>query len=310
MNKTTLSIILSGFLFGSEMARAENENTSGFWVGAGLGAGQLDETSPRRTSTMRAFSAKLDGGYDLNGNFGVYASYDFMQYIPEEHDLHIGTLGIQGRYGLSDRLSLVGKTGVTYPLGSMDNGDFSGTVGLGLEYQLTHAVSMKAGVDYYHDLSLRKQRTGELYQAYWGLNYRFGQPETPMVITEEVEVIKEVPVIQEVPVSDVTVIGDVLFDVGSSELTTTTLLDRVLNVLQDDEALMLRVEGHADSMGSVAVNDALSLQRAQVVAQYFEMKDVLPSRLIVEGVGSSEPVASNETEQGREQNRRVVLIVE
>ncbi|WP_156148391.1 OmpA family protein, partial [Vibrio jasicida] len=168
-------------------------------------------------------------------------------------------------------------------------------------------VSMKAGVDYYHDLGLRNQRMGSLYQGYIGLNYRFGQPETPMVVTQEVEVIKEVPVdvVQEEFVTHVTVIGDVQFDLGSSELTSTALLDRVIDVLQDDESLMLRIEGHTDSTGSVEVNDALSLQRAQAVAQYFEMHDVLPSRLIIDGVGSADPATSNETAQGREQNRRV-----
>ena len=72
---------------------------------------------------------------------------------------------------------------------------------------------------------------------------------------------------------------------------------------------MVEVAGHTDSMGSEAYNQGLSERRAQSVQDYLVSKGVKAQRLTAKGYGESMPVASNDTDAGRAENRRVELIV-
>ena len=67
------------------------------------------------------------------------------------------------------------------------------------------------------------------------------------------------------------------------------------------------MKGFTDSIGSAEYNQALSLRRAEAVYRYLVNQGVDPERLTVEGFGKTNPVASNDTEAGRAQNRRVEL---
>lgn len=72
---------------------------------------------------------------------------------------------------------------------------------------------------------------------------------------------------------------------------------------------MVEISGHSDSKGSEAMNQRVSEQRAQLVANYLISKGVAPERITrVVGYGESLPVASNETQSGRAQNRRVEIV--
>ena len=102
---------------------------------------------------------------------------------------------------------------------------------------------------------------------------------------------------------------DFRFGTGSSDLDNKALadLDRVVTFLKDlhfsGQNIMLF--GFADSIGPTEVNDALSKTRATAVAQQFEQRGVNASAVV--GLGSQLPVASNETAEGREKNRRVEI---
>jgi phosphate transport system substrate-binding protein len=102
---------------------------------------------------------------------------------------------------------------------------------------------------------------------------------------------------------------DFRFQSGSSELDNKALadLDRVVTFLTDlhYSGKNILLFGFADSIGSTDVNDTLSKNRATVVAQQFEQRGVSASAVI--GLGSQLPVASNETAEGREKNRRVEI---
>ncbi|MNH40347.1 Outer membrane porin F precursor [compost metagenome] len=65
--------------------------------------------------------------------------------------------------------------------------------------------------------------------------------------------------------------------------------------------------GHTDSVGSDAYNQALSERRASSVAEYLLSQGVAPNKITSEGKGESQPIADNETEEGRAKNRRVEL---
>jgi len=87
------------------------------------------------------------------------------------------------------------------------------------------------------------------------------------------------------------------------------VLDEVSQALKDNRSFRVQVEGHASSEGAYDYNMALSERRAEAVLDYLVAHGVAKERLISKGFSSSVPVASNVTEAGREQNRRVEFIV-
>jgi outer membrane protein OmpA-like peptidoglycan-associated protein len=84
-------------------------------------------------------------------------------------------------------------------------------------------------------------------------------------------------------------------------------LDQVSDVLRQYDQTYVDVYGHTDSVGSDAMNQALSERRATSVADYLTSHGVQSARLGTRGFGETQPVASNDTEEGRAQNRRVEI---
>jgi len=107
----------------------------------------------------------------------------------------------------------------------------------------------------------------------------------------------------------VNVPSDFSFDVGRSEIRTVMrpVLDEFTRGL--DPSMVVRVVGHTDSTGSDAINYPLSVARAESVRNYLTSKGVSPLRIVTEGRGSREPVASNDAQTGRAQNRRVEIFL-
>src|SRR5690606_28638144 len=85
------------------------------------------------------------------------------------------------------------------------------------------------------------------------------------------------------------------------------VLGSVAIVLDEFDQTVIEVAGHTDSTGSEDYNQRLSEQRAASVAAFLRTRGVLPQRMIEVGMGELRPIASNETEAGRQQNRRVEL---
>ena len=86
-------------------------------------------------------------------------------------------------------------------------------------------------------------------------------------------------------------------------------LDQVAQTLSSYNQTYIDVLGHTDSMGSDAYNQALSERRAQSVSDYLSARGVARARMGVRGYGESQPIASNETEAGKAENRRVEIKV-
>ena len=85
------------------------------------------------------------------------------------------------------------------------------------------------------------------------------------------------------------------------------VLEQVSIALQQDLSLLLSIHGHADDLGPGAYNLKLSQRRAQMVKTYLTSNGIAAWRLGIRAFGETQPVASNDTEQGRAQNRRVEL---
>jgi outer membrane protein OmpA-like peptidoglycan-associated protein len=106
--------------------------------------------------------------------------------------------------------------------------------------------------------------------------------------------------------------SDVTFDVDKSEIQPKFLrvLDDVGRTLNAYPQTTIDIVGHADSSGPDAYNQALSERRASSVASYLINSDrVMSDRIFVAGQGERQPVASNDTAEGRAQNRRVEIIL-
>ncbi|MCF8880573.1 OmpA family protein [Hyphobacterium sp. SN044] len=105
--------------------------------------------------------------------------------------------------------------------------------------------------------------------------------------------------------------GDITFDTNSTEIKPQfyAVLNDVADVLEQYPATYVDVVGHADSTGDAGYNQRLSEQRAQAVAGYLIAQNVMRDRFYVGGMGETSPIASNDTPQGRAQNRRVEIII-
>jgi outer membrane protein OmpA-like peptidoglycan-associated protein len=106
-------------------------------------------------------------------------------------------------------------------------------------------------------------------------------------------------------------VSDVLFDTGSATLKpgAREKLARVAGILSSHPDLHIEIEGHTDNVGSDQYNQRLSEQRAASVQAYLLQQKIAPSAVGTEGYGESRPVASNDSAAGRQQNRRVELVV-
>ncbi|MCK2185032.1 OmpA family protein [Halomonas getboli] len=103
--------------------------------------------------------------------------------------------------------------------------------------------------------------------------------------------------------------SSVTFGFDSSDLTmqARNALNDVSSVLTQYPETRVNIAGHTDSTGDAAYNQRLSEQRAQAVGNYLSQSGVASNRLYMNGYGENQPVASNETEAGRAQNRRVEI---
>jgi outer membrane protein OmpA-like peptidoglycan-associated protein len=103
----------------------------------------------------------------------------------------------------------------------------------------------------------------------------------------------------------------VLFGFDRSDLNTSaeTNLNKLVNVLQKYPDTSIEIIGHTDSKGTDDYNQGLSQRRAISVASYLRGQGVSSSRLTTKGMGESDPIATNDTEEGRSQNRRVEFVI-
>jgi len=103
--------------------------------------------------------------------------------------------------------------------------------------------------------------------------------------------------------------GSATFSSGSSSVASDfyPVLDSVVIVLDEFNQTYVDVIGHTDSKGSKEYNQRLSEQRAQSVARYLKSRAVISQRVIADGMGENDPIASNDTREGRAMNRRVEI---
>src|SRR5207248_162860 len=105
--------------------------------------------------------------------------------------------------------------------------------------------------------------------------------------------------------------GDVLFQTGKYELKPEARerLARVSGILLAYSSLKAAIEGHTDAIGTDEYNQRLSEQRAEAVRDYLVSQGVAAPAVTARGLGKMQPIASNDTPEGRQRNRRVELVL-
>ena len=141
------------------------------------------------------------------------------------------------------------------------------------------------------------------------MDAKAAQLEKELAETATIETITDVNNLQAIKV---TFEGGILFETNKSDLNATskTALRKFVESLSDLNDTDITIYGHTDNTGTLAVNERLSLERANAVASYLRSCGLNSARIIdVQGKAYNEPVASNDTAEGRAQNRRVEIYV-
>ncbi|HZY19293.1 MAG TPA: OmpA family protein [Ramlibacter sp.] len=105
--------------------------------------------------------------------------------------------------------------------------------------------------------------------------------------------------------------NDISFDTGRADIKPNLrpILDQFATGLSSQPNTEVRIIGHTDSTGNDAINDPLSQRRADATRDYLAARGVDPRRILTAGRGSHEPVAENNSDAGRAQNRRVEIFL-
>jgi outer membrane protein OmpA-like peptidoglycan-associated protein len=144
-----------------------------------------------------------------------------------------------------------------------------------------------------------------------GLKYRFNAPPAPAKPAPPPVAQAPAPAPPPAPVKKKIVLRSVHFDFDKSDIRADArpILDEAVQILKEEGTVAVIVAGHTDSVGTDAYNMRLSARRAGAVRDYLVKNGVAADRIKAEGFGESKPVASNDTDDGRQQNRRVELHV-
>ncbi|WKB51473.1 OmpA family protein [Eleftheria terrae] len=105
--------------------------------------------------------------------------------------------------------------------------------------------------------------------------------------------------------------SDAGFDTGRAAVKPqlSTVLDKFATSMRENSATEIRIIGHTDNTGNDSINNRLSMERAASTRDYLVARGVPFARIAIDGRGSHEPVASNDSDNGRSQNRRVEIYV-
>lgn len=261
-------------------------------------------------------------GYMYDENFGVIGQLQIPGFPNDNRPgiLDQDSTWIFGAH-VGPRLALpftLGDLGLE-PYGTFQAGIFSGLVGGspvtrssfgfstggGLNLLLTDSLRLGAFANYNQlDQRIAPRRNVEYLST--GLSFTWLPAVEPAVRALEAPPAEEAP---ETPRKRKIVLRGVTFEFDRADLRAEdqATLDEVFELLEAQENISIIAEGHTDSLGSDSYNLRLSQQRAAAVKIYLVKRGIAPNRIQIIGLGESRPVADNESESGRAENRRVEL---
>jgi len=136
-------------------------------------------------------------------------------------------------------------------------------------------------------------------------------PKAPFLLEIALSRIPEIAAGPEIEGLKPVVLRNVFFETGSAALKPASRgeLDRLVRLLEENDQLRIQINGHTDDVGSAADNLQLSEGRAQAVYKYLVDAGIDAGRLRYRGFGETQPIAGNDTPEGRQQNRRTEFVV-
>lgn len=160
---------------------------------------------------------------------------------------------------------------------------------------------------YFDDISIFEYKREVIDTTEAPDNPYFALMKPDSAITE----IIEPETIEKVPAGVVMTFKNVLFQSGESVLSSVSYpeLDIIASYMRADPTMQIEIYGHTDNVGEEEKNAELSAKRAKAVGDYLLAKGVKATNINSTGYGSAKPIQSNETEEGRKQNRRVEFIL-
>ena len=260
-----------------------------------------------------SFAAGMNLGYNFNEYVAAEYGVDYLGNFTAnfnkagkntvDGDLWALTLAPKFNLPLNDSWNLFAKVGAAYMMAG-DEKDFVPTGSLGAEYQINYNWSLRAEYQRYQDMS--DDIIDDMDSDFFGIgfNYKFGSE--PVVQEEVVETRPVTRIVEhEYPAQTATV----QFGLESAELQDASAFNGAVELMNTYPQAQVEINGYSDTTGSEAYNQQLTEKRAQAVADHFQAEGIAADRMTVKGMGEANPVASNETREGREQNRRVEVVV-
>jgi outer membrane protein OmpA-like peptidoglycan-associated protein len=137
-------------------------------------------------------------------------------------------------------------------------------------------------------------------------NYLFHSENFDIPNTSVYQEISKDILLKKIAVGSKIILKNIFFDFDKATLRSesTAELERLIALLNDVGSLRIELSGHTDNKGAAAYNQKLSEERAKTVVDYLVKKGINAARLEFKGYGMTSPVATNDTEEGRQQNRR------
>jgi len=292
---TALAAIVPAACASLPTAVAQSENPFvdsglGWYVGGGVGLASLQPDSYCDCMTISE-----DNDVALN----FYAGLDINERYAVE--LHYGKLGAPSVDFLGESVGSIdyqvaGLNGLLYLFNSQHTG---------VERPGFSAFVKAGGGVLINDSSLPYHQKHET-QLWLGAGDRLVKTAavpTPVQSEPVATVVPEAPQPSQVAVE----LPTVFFAFDHSDLNpgARDKLDRLVTVMETAPTMKLRLEGHADALGSVNYNDRLSINRAESVRDYLVSKNIQSDRIELLGYGELKPAADNSTDAGRARNRRV-----
>ncbi|MFT3948469.1 MAG: OmpA family protein [Agriterribacter sp.] len=161
----------------------------------------------------------------------------------------------------------------------------------------TYLITLPLGKDYAFNVN----RKGYLF---YSKNFPFSKNVADSTYTIDIG-------LQPIETNASVILNNIFFDVNQFELKQESMaeLDKVVQLMNDNAGIKIQISGHTDNTGKAADNIKLSGNRAKAVVAYLQSKGIAVARLQYKGYGSSKPIADNNTEEGKTQNRRTELTI-